>query len=85
MSCNCKTKQKILQIHKNYGYDIKASWKERTAFKIEETFKIILVVILCIILFPIIFLVIIFLILGGKSSFNINNILNFLLRKNKDE
>lgn len=83
MSCNCKTRQKILQIHKKYGYDIKASWKEKATFRIEETLKMILVIILCIILFPVIFFVIIFLVLGGKSNFNINKILNFLLGKEK--
>ena len=34
MGCNCKTTEKILKIHKKYGYEVQTSWKERVNYKI---------------------------------------------------
>lgn len=83
MGCNCKTTEKILKIHKKYGYEVQTSWKERVNYKITNILMKILKIILFFIFLPIIFIVILFLVFKGKTNINITNFLNTLLKKKK--
>lgn len=83
MSCNCKTNEKILSFYKKYGYKSRVSWREKIHFTTEETIKTLLIIFLTICFAPIIIIVLIIMIIMGKSTFDINKILRFLLRKNE--
>lgn len=83
MSCNCKTTEKIIKIHKDYGYKINVSWKENLKFKINEIVKILIILFIALIFSPLIFIVIIVLALIGKTNINISKFLNRILKKKK--
>ena len=85
MGCNCKTNKNILKFYKKYGYQSRVSWKERIHFTLEESIKFVLLALIVVFLSPIIIVVIIIKIIMGKGNFDINKILRFLLRTNKDE
>lgn len=85
MGCNCKTTEKILNIHKNYGFKMNTPWKDKARFKTREFVKYFILYSLLIILLPIIVLVVLFLAFKGNGIIKIDNILNFLLGKEKNE
>lgn len=83
MGCNCKTTERIIKIHKEYGYKINSSWKEEIKFRIGEIIKILITLFIAFIFSPLIFIVLIIRAFMGKTTVNINNILNFFLKKKK--
>ena len=81
MGCNCKTTEKIIKLHKEYGKEIDVPIKKKILFRIKETIKYILVLLIGIISLPLIFIIVLFLTFNGKTHFNISKIINKLLRK----
>lgn len=82
MSCNCKVKKEIINIHKNYGYKTNVSWKEKTLFSIKNKMLYILYVLLMLLLSPIILLFFIILLIKGNRVINVNDIIKKLMGKN---
>lgn len=85
MGCNCKATEKIIKIHKEYGRDIAVPWSDKLKFRVGESCKIILAMLIALFLSPIIFIVLIVLACQGKTVLNINKLLRKLLRHNKNE
>ena len=85
MGCNCKANESIRKITKKYGKETYLSFKEKIIFRTEESVKFLLLLLLVIIASPIILIVLVILIIIGKYNINIDNVLNILLRRNKDE
>lgn len=81
MGCNCKTTEKIIKLHKKYGKEIDIPNKKKILFKTKETINYILVLLIGLISLPIIFIIVLYLTFSGKRYFNINKIINRLLRK----
>lgn len=84
MGCNCKATQQIIKIHKEYGYKIKAPFKERVKYTFSEALRMIMVVIIAILFFPFTLIALIVMTVSGKRNFNINNLLGVLLGKRKE-
>ena len=80
MGCNCKVNEHISKIHKNYGSKINLSWKEKISFRTIESFKYLIIILLCIIFLPLVILFYIIYGIKNKGVFNINKILFFLLK-----
>lgn len=85
MGCNCKVNKEIMKIHKDYGKTINIPWKEHAKFKIEETIKIICLGIFGVLSIPFIIVIVVLLMVIGKTHFNVNKLLNILLRNNTHE
>lgn len=81
MGCNCKTTEKIIKLHKKYGKEIDIPNKKKFLFKVKESIKYTLVLLIGLISLPIIFIIVLSLTFSGKRYFNINKIINRLLRK----
>lgn len=85
MGCNCKVNEQALKIHKEYGYESRASWKERIHFNLGSVLKLIIVTLLMILFFPIIALIITVKVIGGKRRFDVNKIVKRILARGKNE
>ena len=83
MSCNCKTTEKILSIHKRYGRDIKLPLKEHLTYHFKESIKFLLLSLIIIMLFPLLLFISIILLITGNNTINLNKILKRLLNKNE--
>lgn len=81
MGCNCKTTENIIKLHKEYGKEIDIPNKKKILFKIKESIKYTLVLLIGLISLPIIFIIVLSLTFSGKRYFNISKIINRLLRK----
>lgn len=81
MGCNCKTTENIIKLHKKYGKEIDIPNKKKFLFKVKESIKYTLVLLIGLISLPIIFIIVLSLTFSGKRYFNINKIINRLLRK----
>ena len=85
MACNCKANKQIMKIYKNYGNRIKTPWVSTVKFNFFETLKTIILIPIILLSLPLIFIYIIFQSKRRKSVFNVNNFVNFLMRKKKNE
>lgn len=85
MGCNCKTTKKIIDIHKHYGVERNAPWKERFNFHIGNILMFMGIFILLVLFSPLIIVLFIILLIIGKGNLNINKLINFILRKDSDE
>lgn len=81
MGCNCKVTKNILKLHKNYGHPTNVKISEKIIFKLKETLKTFLLVLVSIIIFPIILIVVCIMMFNGKTNININNILKKFKKK----
>lgn len=85
MGCNCKANKQISKIYKNYGQQIKTPWVSTLKFNMFETLKFLVAIPIILLCIPLIFLYIVIRLFRGKSVFNVNNFVRFLMRKDKDE
>lgn len=83
MGCNCKTTERIIKIHKEYGYKVNTSWGEKIKFRISEIIKILITLFIVLIFSPLIFIILIIRAFIGKTTINISNVLSFFLKKKK--
>ena len=83
MGCNCKTTERIIKMHKEYGYKVNTSWGEKIKFRISEIIKILITLFIVLIFSPLIFIVLIICAFIGKTTININNVFKFFLKKKK--
>lgn len=83
MGCNCKVNKEIMKIHKEYGHNVNAPWKERVKFKFEEGVKLFIASLFVIIFFPLIFIFVIAFAIAGNGKINVNKLLRVILRKDE--
>lgn len=81
MGCNCKTRQKIINIHKLYGVKKNAPWIEKFNFRTENIFMYLVIVLMLIIFSPLLLIVVFILLFIGKGNIDISKVVNTILRR----
>lgn len=85
MGCNCKVTKNILRLHKDYGQRKYVKVSDKILFKLKETLRLVIILVLMIFCFPIILIWILIKVISGKNNFNINKNLSTILKKRKNE